>query len=164
LSHCRECLHLKNEYELLNELSHPNIIRPVAFYENQQLSGQNFCGMSLELATCDLFSLIEKLYPRTLDIRFLRGIFLDLANSLKYLHDHNIAHNDFKLENVFLFKGYTPKLADFGFANKLHAENDGYMVDEDQKQGNSLSKQQIAEWSNRNSKYLAPEILKMLEQ
>jgi len=76
--------------------------------------------MSLELATCDLFSLIEKLYPRTLDIRFLRGIFLDLANCLKYLHDNNIAHNDFKLENVFLFKGYVPKLADFGYAKKSH--------------------------------------------
>jgi len=119
--------------------------------------------MSLELAKRDLFGLIEKLFPNTLDIRFIRGIFFELANSLNYLHDHDIAHNDFKLDNVFLFEGFFPKLADFGFATKIQSrlnDSDGSMVNEEE--GTSLKKQ-IIEWSNRNPKYLAPEIQLMLQ-
>jgi len=31
----------------------------------------------------------------------------------------DIAHNDVKLENIFIFENYEPKLADFGFAHPL---------------------------------------------
>lgn len=41
-----------------------------------------------------------------------------MAEVLKFLHDKDIAHNDIKLENIFLFENNIVKLADFGFAKK----------------------------------------------
>jgi MAP/microtubule affinity-regulating kinase/serine/threonine-protein kinase NIM1 len=45
-----------------------------------------------------------------------KSIIKELAHSLKYLHERNIAHRDIKLENVILDEKQSPKLIDFGFS------------------------------------------------
>jgi len=84
-----------------------------------------YCGLELELAKSDLFGMIKGLYPKTADIRFYRGLFRKIVDAMVYLHDTaKIAHNDLKLDNIFLFDNYEPKIADFGFASHLDVAND----------------------------------------
>ncbi len=45
-----------------------------------------------------------------------RKIMAKMADSLKYLHNKQIAHRDIKLENVILDETNSPKLIDFGFS------------------------------------------------
>lgn len=43
-------------------------------------------------------------------------IFLDIVKALKTCHDHQIAHQDIKLENVVVDPGQTVSLIDFGYS------------------------------------------------
>ena len=51
----------------------------------------------------------------------------DLLCAIAYLHKHNIAHRDVKLENLLCMRNTWPlkvKLADFGFAKHIKSESD----------------------------------------
>ena len=76
--------------------------------------------MEMELADCDLFDEMSKLYPKIIEPTRMRLVFNQLIRGVQYIHNKNIAHNDIKLENIFMFEGQTiPKLADFGFAKSF---------------------------------------------
>lgn len=71
-----------------------------------------------------------------------------MATALSYIHNNNIAHNDFKLENVLCFltenNDICFQLSDFGFAYNIEAEKDA-----DLKMGH---------WRNRTNTYFSPKI------
>lgn len=48
-----------------------------------------------------------------------KGWLIQMISGLRYMHIHNIAHRDLKLENILLFEDNTVKLADFGFVCKV---------------------------------------------
>lgn len=55
------------------------------------------------------------------------SVMSDLLSAIHYLHRHNIAHRDVKLENLLCMRNTWPlqvKLADFGFANHIRPESD----------------------------------------
>ena len=45
-----------------------------------------------------------------------RKWFCQLASALEYLHRHQVAHRDIKIENILIDKNYDVKLCDFGFS------------------------------------------------
>lgn len=59
--------------------------------------------MELELADCDLFDKMSKLYPKVIEPSQMRSIFYQVLRGIQYIHNKNIAHNDIKLENIFMF-------------------------------------------------------------
>lgn len=68
----------------------------------------------------------------------VRGIFKDIVHAVTYMHSHNIAHRDLKLENIKFTSENTSKsnikILDFGFACKLNdddkeMEGDCYTLD-----------------------------------
>ena len=61
-------------------------------------------------------------------LQTIKLVFKQLLTAIDFLHQNEIAHNDIKLDNIFLFQEeeksdeadmfmYKIKLADFGFAN-----------------------------------------------
>lgn len=79
---------------------------------------------------------------------YIKYLVFKLASALLYLHENKIAHNDIKLENIFIALDNEPKLADFGLANTINDQ--GYP---------SSYETQVFNWKNRNPSYLPPEVL-----
>lgn len=46
-----------------------------------------------------------------------------VAEALSHVHALGYAHNDVKLENILYFDSNTVKLADFGYAHQVQADN-----------------------------------------
>lgn len=135
---------------MLSKLAHPNIIKAGKFLSNAEIKGMKFCAIELELADVDLFDRMSEVYPDLIGSEKIRKYFNQLASAIDYLHNQmNIAHNDIKLENVFLFKATdTVKLADFGFARHC---------------SNWTAEAQKGYWKHRCLSLLSPEILKLIK-
>ena len=55
-------------------------------------------------------------------------IFIQIVNTVKYLHENNIAHCDIKPENILLDKNFIPKLNDFGFSQIFNGQKGDYTL------------------------------------
>ncbi len=84
------------EVEILRSISHPNIVKLHAAYQND-----NTLVIVMELIHGKelFFAILERNHYREGDAR---PIFVQLAEALRYLHNHNIVHRDVKPENVLL--------------------------------------------------------------
>jgi hypothetical protein len=99
-------------------LQHPNI---VTIFELGEHEGDPFMAMEL-LEGCDLQQAIhEGLRP---DPRATLPIVLQVLAGLGHAHEHGIVHRDIKPSNVFLPRGLSAKITDFGIA-RLSTANVG---------------------------------------
>ncbi|KXZ49421.1 hypothetical protein GPECTOR_21g647 [Gonium pectorale] len=94
---------------------------------------------------------------RVLDYRAVLMTLLDVALALRYLHSHNLAHRDVKAANVLLRscptdpRGFTAKLADFGFVVILDQPGD---------ERNGFEPYAVVDQSCGTVTHMAPEIMR----
>ena len=102
---------LKEEFEVMRRLHHPNVVRGYAYSltEEEESILMEFCDNS------DLHSLLAT--HKVLSETAAKPYFLALSSALLYCHSHNIAHLDLKPENCFLTTENQLKLGDFGFSS-----------------------------------------------
>jgi serine/threonine protein kinase len=103
----------KNEFKLVSQLKHPNIIKvydldvyketDTYFFTMEYVEGKDLTTAFPEMTSK------EKL-----------EVLLQIARGLNYIHNRHIIHFDIKTDNIFLVKtdgGFTSKIMDFGLAN-----------------------------------------------
>ena len=114
---------LRKEVEILRALDHPNIVSCLDFFEDKK----RFHVVMEFLQGGEVFDkLVQKQHYSELEAREL---VLVLLNAIKYCHDRNIVHRDLKCENLLLVSNEdnhlgSIKVADFGFATKVHGEEE----------------------------------------
>lgn len=99
------------EVELLKNLEHPHIIKFVDSFEDAK---SFLLVMELVNNSIDLYDFTMKRIDTTEEI--LAYLFAQVADALVFLHCHDIAHLDVKLENVVTDEHLNCKLVDFGSA------------------------------------------------
>lgn len=74
-----------------------------------------------------LFDLISSAGKLSEDVA--RHLFIQLLDALNYMHNEaQICHRDIKPENILIDKNFNLKLADFGFATSIQAEDGSYVL------------------------------------
>ena len=68
------------------------------------------------MAGGDLQQFLASINYKPLKVPVARKITFQIAQALKYLHQHRIIHRDIKLENIMLTENFNAKLADFGLS------------------------------------------------
>ena len=111
-----DLISLKQEVEILNNLSHPNIIKCYEVYDELE-----FFYIVTELVTGgELFDrILTKVHYTEKEARDLSKV---LLNTIKYLHSSGIVHRDLKPENLLLCSDENDaelKLCDFGLAKRI---------------------------------------------
>ena len=102
---------IRREVSILQQLSHPNIVK----LHKMEESERHF-GIVLEYASGgELFDYI--LNHRYLKDNAARRLFAQLVSGVGYLHKKGIVHRDLKLENLLLDRNRNIIITDFGFAN-----------------------------------------------
>ncbi|XGW35230.1 hypothetical protein V3C99_018894 [Haemonchus contortus] len=99
------------EVEMLKKLEHPHIIKFVDSFEDAK---SFLLVMELVDNSIDLYDFTMKRIDMSEEL--LAYIFAQIADALLFLHSHDIAHLDMKLENVVMDECLNCKLVDFGSA------------------------------------------------
>ena len=91
------------DMSLLAELSHPNIVSTLGYWEDERS-----CSVVTELMDGDLYCLMGILSPREVgmgpfSISVACDIMLQVAQGMAYIHDKGVVHRDLKSHNI-LFK------------------------------------------------------------
>lgn len=114
---------IMNEVVLLQQLSHPNVVRCEGFFRDEHKK-----SLFIVLEFCDggdLFALLKQHREarRNLSEPHIWHIFHQLCDGLKHLHENGIVHRDLKTLNVMCIDGgQVVKLADLGVSRQLSDE------------------------------------------
>ncbi|KAK8839376.1 hypothetical protein M9Y10_032312 [Tritrichomonas musculus] len=105
---------IKNEVQILQSVSHPNIIKVQDFFIIKNQYEQEYYVIIMEYCqNGDLLSYATK-HGFTNDSEKKR-IIKGFLGAIEYLHNNGISHGDIKTENILLDSNFQPKLCDFGF-------------------------------------------------
>nr|CAJ2470525.1 unnamed protein product [Leishmania braziliensis] len=107
------------EYTVLTELSHPNIVRVVAFMVMKESA-----RIYMEWIPSGSLQDVLRHHPRgALRENVVRRYARDVVTGLTYLHSRGIIHRDVKPANMLLSSDGTVKLTDFGTSLVLNGNN-----------------------------------------
>ena len=104
-----DLLLIKNEIDVLKILKHRNILILYEIYESSQ-----YIFLITEHLHSDLLTLI--LNKKRLSEADALKIFVQLVDSLQYIHKMNICHRDIRIEHILFDNNNIPKLIDFGYS------------------------------------------------
>lgn len=99
---------LYSEYEILNNLKNPNIVKVYGFFLGDQTRNP---AILLEYCKFNLENVIRNLN----DIDLI-GIIYEICYAMKYVHEKNIIHRDLKMKNILINLKKHVKICDFGIS------------------------------------------------
>jgi serine/threonine protein kinase len=105
----------RTEAESVARLQHPNIVQ---IYEVGEQAGCPY--LALEFVAGG--SLAQQLDGKPMPPRRAAQLVHDLARAVQHAHDNGVVHRDLKPANVLLTDSGIAKIADFGLAKRLDAE------------------------------------------
>lgn len=99
------------EFKLLRELDHPNILRLIEIFRDEQ-------SLCLVTELCKGSNLIEAIKKRdNFSEQEVAFIIWQLLLAVNYCHKKDICHRDIKMDNILLEEeSLNVKLLDFGYA------------------------------------------------
>ncbi|XP_018415537.1 PREDICTED: serine/threonine-protein kinase Nek1 [Nanorana parkeri] len=107
----------RREVAVLANMKHPNIVQ---YRESFEESGCLYIVMDY-CEGGDLFQRINTQKGVLFSEDQILDWFVQLCLALKHVHDRKILHRDIKSQNIFLTKGATIQLGDFGIARVLNS-------------------------------------------
>ena len=106
-------------------MSHPNIIKFKGFIENPDTN----CSI-LITEFFDAIPLEDFLSKNELNNEEINQLSTEIITSLSYLHNQNIIHNDFNVQNILINpKTHIFKIIDFGVSKKITEGDFKSMID-----------------------------------
>ena len=100
---------IKNEIEIQERIIHPNIVRMYSHYEDEK---NYYCFLEY-INGPSLLNIMEQ-KKNGLTERETYKYFIQIIESIKFLHSNKIIHRDIKLENFLIQNQTIIKLIDFG--------------------------------------------------
>ncbi|KRX08950.1 Protein kinase-like domain [Pseudocohnilembus persalinus] len=122
-----------------------------------EINGVHGCCSIMSLAEGgDLVDLANSNNKKFFDLKLIKKIFSQIAQSVKIMHNKGYTHNDIKLDNIFVFyqekrenqQVISFKIGDFGFSRKIHKSHGQLLT----------ACKQYQLFQNRQNDMLAPEI------
>lgn len=115
--HQNDRAQVDTESELMQSLHHDNIIRV-----HKVFKPNSFRFIVMEYCNVGNMNTLIGQGEIKINIPIVQNFARSMLSALRYLHENDIVHRDFKLDNVLVHqtkRGYTFKLADFGYSYKL---------------------------------------------
>ena len=105
---------IKNDFEKLNKLSFPNIIKYYKYF----IQDSCLYIISENINTGDLQHFLEAYITleKPIETNTLWNIFMQCILAVKYIHSQNIIHKNISLSNIFMTENKIVKLGDFKFS------------------------------------------------
>ncbi|OHT00182.1 hypothetical protein TRFO_33212 [Tritrichomonas foetus] len=100
--------HFMNEYEIMSQISHPNIIKTFGICYGDEISSPSIL---LEYCPTNLKKSIKKLTQEE-----IKQIIEEIISGMLHLHEIGIIHRDLKPENILLDSENHVKICDFGLS------------------------------------------------
>lgn len=104
------------EYEILIQLNHPNIIQTYGFCFGDE---NNKPFILLEYCPYNLSKIVK-----TLEKEEQISIIMEICDAMRYVHQAGIIHRDLKLENILLDNEKHVRISDFGISTLIKLESE----------------------------------------
>ena len=127
--HAYQSTRLSNEIEVWKECKHKNLVQYFT-YRDITIENYPFTDIVLELCDGSLDEFIKEPVRKSFNNKFTKkGIMIDVALGLEYLHSKDIVHKDIKPENIMLSNpSVLAKLTDFGISKVIDPDTSSFDI------------------------------------